>query len=583
MKPSAFIACAKPSPRRDLPQENPNLRRCPGFAARPAALLALLSIALAGCGGKPQLQFKPTVVLPQMMEQPTEAVPEPLVGLCSAWVVEKNGEEARYAMPRDIRWVRRDRPEETLEIPSLQSWFQRNQQTLPGPGQHNERLKKLFETDTRSTKDKPFDWRGFLARPEDAPGDRAAMNALIEEQKKEGVVVGLVMPGMEPSADSATFKGVEFYRSFESLHTALAAALTQRAESANVKAELGRRRTAPVVPVLIVVDKGTTKKLAGSHPTPTPPPPVAKPAVVDGRIQIGAVPDASGASGAKASGTISGRVEGVAVPDACRVVLYSLADEWNVQPTIANPHTRISADGSWSATVAPGSDYAALLVAADYRPAVRLERDNLPKPDGKSVFALATQPASGQPAATPAVAAVTSSVASSSEGDFKVELRADKKQYRVDYDIMKFSVSSDRDCYVRVYCQRADGLVVQLLPNYLDPQPCFLKAGSTMEFPPKKSDWEIRVTEPRGSERIRLVASAIAFTDPDLPPGTHAATDIFPQFAEKNLREVANRGLSIVPKARPSDPATPASPTATLPSRPSTPGIAFANFEYRVE
>jgi hypothetical protein len=64
--------------------------------------------------------------------------------------------------------------------------------------------------------------------------------------------------------------------------------------------------------------------------------------------------------------TIAGRVVGARPGQA--VVIYSHSGAWWVQPTVAEPFTTIRNDGTWSAEIHLGYEYAALLVDTSYRP-----------------------------------------------------------------------------------------------------------------------------------------------------------------------------------------------------------------------
>ena len=63
---------------------------------------------------------------------------------------------------------------------------------------------------------------------------------------------------------------------------------------------------------------------------------------------------------------IAGKVSGFRSGE--RVVLYARTDVWWGQPEIFEPYTDIHADGSWSNSIHLGSEYAALLVDANYDP-----------------------------------------------------------------------------------------------------------------------------------------------------------------------------------------------------------------------
>jgi hypothetical protein len=71
-------------------------------------------------------------------------------------------------------------------------------------------------------------------------------------------------------------------------------------------------------------------------------------------------------------------IEGkVSAPDPTKykVVIYALTDMWYVQPLIAEPFTSVGPDGSWSAWIHTGRDYAALLVDESFSP--RSQTQNL--------------------------------------------------------------------------------------------------------------------------------------------------------------------------------------------------------------
>ena len=82
-------------------------------------------------------------------------------------------------------------------------------------------------------------------------------------------------------------------------------------------------------------------------------------------IQITEVP--SKGAGPDALETIAGKVSGVKVKD-CKVVIYARTNTWYVQPYIDSSDTAINDDGTWRNDTHLGSQYAALLVKASYKP-----------------------------------------------------------------------------------------------------------------------------------------------------------------------------------------------------------------------
>lgn len=88
------------------------------------------------------------------------------------------------------------------------------------------------------------------------------------------------------------------------------------------------------------------------------------------RIEITTVPPAD-KGGPDLLDSIAGRVVG-AKPGQ-RVVLFSKSRVWWVQPGARNPYTDIQADSTWKNTTHLGTEYAAFLVDAAYRPPASTE------------------------------------------------------------------------------------------------------------------------------------------------------------------------------------------------------------------
>lgn len=136
----------------------------------------------------------------------------------------------------------------------------------------------------------------------------------------------------------------------------------------NNRANVFTRRTAhaaALIPILLLC--------AGCGPKHQPQP----------SIRITRVPPAD-AGGPQKLDYIEGSVQG-AQPGQ-QVVLYAHSGIWWVQPLAAQPTTKILANGSWKNSTHLGTDYAALLVDADYRPQVRAS--TLPE-RGNGVIAVA--------------------------------------------------------------------------------------------------------------------------------------------------------------------------------------------------
>jgi len=90
--------------------------------------------------------------------------------------------------------------------------------------------------------------------------------------------------------------------------------------------------------------------------------------------------------------TVSGRVTGAGPGE--QIVLYAKAERWWVQPLADEPFTQVQPDGSWTNKTHLGTEYAALLVRAGYRPAP--VTDTLPA-QGNDVVAKGT--VNGKPSA----------------------------------------------------------------------------------------------------------------------------------------------------------------------------------------
>jgi hypothetical protein len=101
-------------------------------------------------------------------------------------------------------------------------------------------------------------------------------------------------------------------------------------------------------------------------------------------IEFSTVPEA-GEGGPGRLVKIAGRVQNAR--NGQRIVLYARSGGWWVQPLANEPFTAIQSDGSWRNDTHVGTEYAALLVDAEYRPAARADR----LPDlGGQVAAIAT-------------------------------------------------------------------------------------------------------------------------------------------------------------------------------------------------
>lgn len=114
-------------------------------------------------------------------------------------------------------------------------------------------------------------------------------------------------------------------------------------------------------------------------------------------IEFTAVPPAA-SGGSDRTVRIAGRVTGAAPTH--RIVLYARAGHWWVQPLTVQPFTTVQPGGVWENITHLGTEYAALLVDAAFRPPDTAE--SLPKVGGP-VAAVATVKGSGHYADAPKV------------------------------------------------------------------------------------------------------------------------------------------------------------------------------------
>jgi hypothetical protein len=125
----------------------------------------------------------------------------------------------------------------------------------------------------------------------------------------------------------------------------------------------GRRSSRLLIPAIVVGLAAASCGRAGEDAAPT--------------IEFVTAP-AAGPGGSDRMAAIAGRVRGARAGD--RIVLYAKSGIWWLQPYTAQPFTTIGEDGAWKNTTHLGTEYAALLVGAAYRPPVTA--DNLPQAGG---------------------------------------------------------------------------------------------------------------------------------------------------------------------------------------------------------
>src|SRR5829696_5092646 len=103
-------------------------------------------------------------------------------------------------------------------------------------------------------------------------------------------------------------------------------------------------------------------------------------------IEFSVIPPAA-EGGPDKSAPIAGRVTGARAGQ--QIVLFAKAGIWWVQPTNDEPFTAIQPDSTWTTSIHLGTEYAALLVEAGYRPPPTL--DVLPS-EGGDVIAVKIVP-----------------------------------------------------------------------------------------------------------------------------------------------------------------------------------------------
>jgi hypothetical protein len=101
-----------------------------------------------------------------------------------------------------------------------------------------------------------------------------------------------------------------------------------------------------------------------------------------------AKPDASHAliTGQVQACSVSGSVTGAVIPEAFRVTMYALTNQYYVQPCTTQTLSPITSTGGWGPIPSHGGTIYVLLVSAAYNPPAILQ--SLPPVDGVNVFAV---------------------------------------------------------------------------------------------------------------------------------------------------------------------------------------------------
>lgn len=111
--------------------------------------------------------------------------------------------------------------------------------------------------------------------------------------------------------------------------------------------------------------------------------------------------------------------------------------------------------------------------------------------------------------------------------DFNLIVETDKNQYKIG-EQMTIIVKTDKDCYVWLFIQDADGNMGQIFPNEWV-QDNFIEAGQEIKIPQSEYDFKITMAEPTGRETLIAIAYV---EDPDrrgkgvtLEPPTNAISE----------------------------------------------------------
>jgi hypothetical protein len=138
--------------------------------------------------------------------------------------------------------------------------------------------------------------------------------------------------------------------------------------------------------------------------------------------------------------------------------------------------------------------------------------------------------------------------------DFAVWVSTDKMAYCKN-DLMKLSVKSARDCYIRIYLINAEGDTQQIFPNAYQSEN-WVKQGESVTMPPVNGAFQFRMTEPFGLETIKVVASSEQFSD--LKNLQFGSGEIFRSYNDLTPSTAGTKGISVeaaTPKPTPAPPA----------------------------
>lgn len=105
-------------------------------------------------------------------------------------------------------------------------------------------------------------------------------------------------------------------------------------------------------------------------------------------------------------------------------------------------------------------------------------------------------------------------VSNHSDGDGQITVKMSSTTYKVG-ESLEVTVSSDRDCFIRVVQFGADGSTTQLLPNAFQKDNA-IKAGGSIKLPDESKStksYGLFTSEPAGQEKIVVFVSKKQFGD----------------------------------------------------------------------
>ncbi len=123
-------------------------------------------------------------------------------------------------------------------------------------------------------------------------------------------------------------------------------------------------------------------------------------------------------------------------------------------------------------------------------------------------------------------------------GAIKLQLKTNGRVFTAG-DKLKVELSSDQDCFVRIYYLSADNKVVQIFPNQFQ-QENAIKKGGAVHIPGPTAGFELQMSKPFGNEVLKVVASTVQFTDLE---DDAWAQQLFQTYNQTDLQSMSVRGI----------------------------------------